>query len=301
MKNRRNLIVIAIAVLLVFIAFIIKSVIAPASKEPQGEEKTTVASSVDETSEYSTSHIQKETETPAVNPYDVVWGEIPEYSAKEVLLGYEDAVADGESKTVKWANDYAKAEMKYTYDSGFNAEINYSSKSGIVNGIKLRIGIENNWHIDQTSFREADINGDGSVELIIGYYEYFVYGSGKKKSIYVYDFKLGKELKVFDSANQFTAQQEQAILEVYKQWFSSGFYDLIELNGLSFVKLEYGAFNTFPVVYGEKSAVVVRFNNSRFTDISRQYTYNSAMQVLLVYKDGEFVVEKVWYDPAQLV
>ncbi|MBQ4283708.1 MAG: hypothetical protein IJB96_07270 [Lachnospira sp.] len=302
-QQKRNALIVLVFLILAGIALVISVVHNMSQPKIGKEEPVTELQTESDAPDVS----QKETQAGVKyrSEYDIPWGDaIPNFvmvSENVFNEGYTSKSDD--EKNVNWKNSYAKASLK-VIEAGMgepNCEISYTSELGSISGLKLCMVLEYGFHASHTYFKEIDMNNDGYKELVIEYMNYHERELGSGDGLYVYDFREGKELKYFngntDGYCTFTENQRKAILDSYKKWFNDGFIDLPKVNGGTFNDLRLGCFHPMVCDYNNQVAVVVWFGSVKFSGFTHTSWYEKYPCAILIYTDGEYVVDKVWYDP----
>lgn len=235
------------------------------------------SSSVKETMSQET---EKEIETK------VVLGDVKELAQKEKVFSV-DASEETENY-VRWKNSAASAQLDVIggWDNEVNCSIKYESAAGSISEIKLYVQLNRKLN---TEFYEADINCDGSNELVI-VYTVATGTAATERGIYVYDFKNDREIKpVGEDGVSFTAAQESDIFEYYKKWYDMGITEFSNIKDGAEGRLPKELFKPYLVDYNGQPAIKAEF--MRDAPEGRK----GISIAVICYENGEFVVKEVWF------
>ncbi len=224
-----------------------------------------------------------ETETKA----KLVLGDARKLTAKKRVFNVSDS--EETDNYVKWKNSTASAQLDMTggWDDKINCEIKYESAKGSISGIKLFVQPDKKLN---TEFFEADINCDGSDDLII-VYTVSTGTASTQRYIYAYDFKNSKEIKpVGDDGGSFTAVQEKVLLQYYKEWYDSGITEFPNIKDGAEGKLPQELFMPSLVEYNGQTAIKIEFLQDG------PYDNQGISTAIICYEKGEFVVEELWFE-----
>jgi len=226
---------------------------------------------------------ETETETKA----KLVLGDVRKLAVRQRVFNVGDA--EETDDYVKWKNSSASAQLDIIggLDDAINCKVKYESTQGSINEIKLCV--QPNQKLN-TSFYEADINCDGSDDLII-VYTVSTGTASTQRYIYAYDFKNNKEIKpVGDDGGSFTAVQEKELLRYYKKWYDSGITEFPNIKTGAEGKLPKELFMPSLVEYNDQTAIKIEFLCDGPFD-------NRGMSTAIIcYEKGEFVVKELWFE-----
>lgn len=189
---------------------------------------------------------------------------------------------------VKWKNSAASAQLDVIggWDNEVNCSIKYESAAGSISEIKLYVQLNRKLN---TEFYEADINCDGSNELVI-VYTVATGTAATERGIYVYDFKNGREIKpVGEDGVSFTAAQESDIFQYYKKWYDMGITEFSNIKDGAEGRLPKELFKPYLVDYYGQPAIKAEFMSDGPED------RKGISIAVICYENGEFVVKEVWF------
>lgn len=231
--------------------------------------------------ETATQETEKETQVK------VVLGDVRELARKERVFSVD--ASEETDNYVKWKNSEANAQLDVIggWDDEINCSIKYQSTTGSISEIKLYVQL--NRKLD-TEFYEADINCDGSDELII-IYTAATGPASTERDIYVYDFKNGREIKpVGEDGGSFTATQEKDIFKYYKKWYDMGITEFSNIKDGAEGRMPKELFMPALVDYNGETAFKIEFMRDGPGD---RKGFSTA---IIMYENGEFVVKELWFE-----
>ncbi len=226
-------------------------------------------------------------ETETETKTKLVLGNVRELTARQYVFHVSDS--EETDDYVKWKNSAASAQLDMIggWDDEINCEIKYESAQGSISGIKLFV--QPNKKLN-TEFLEADINCDGSDDLII-VYTVMTGTASTQQYIYAYDFKNSKEIKpVGDDGGSFTAVQEKDLLQYYKEWYDSGITEFPNIKDGAEGKLPQELFMPSLVEYNGQTAIKIKFLQDG------PYDNQGISTAIICYEKGEFVVKELWFE-----
>lgn len=252
------------------------------------DEETTNETQVQKETEYPTESVADETRGGWVS---FTYGDVQKYETINSVFMSDDVQTVYEDRLLTQKNSYATAEVKRIvadndYSSRYNHSFTYSSEAGTVKDIKISHDTGNDLTLG-ANFYEADMNGDGYKELVVTFIS--AAGTGYSEGMYIYDFKNKKGTEVYG----LTAKQEADVLKVFEQWYVKGFTEIMDINHGLINELNCSSFHPKAVMYNGKMALYVRFAPP-FP--CKWAGYGTGYSAMLVYKDGEYVVDKVWVE-----
>lgn len=242
----------------------------------------------DNTGEESSSTTQETTsqESEKETEKKVVLGDVRELAQKERVFSVD--ASEETDNYVKWKNSAASAQLDVIggWDDEVNCSIKYESTTGSISEIKLYVQLNRKLN---TEFYEADINCDGSNELVI-VYTVATGTASTERGIYVYDFKNGREIKpVGEDGVSFTAAQERDIFQHYKKWYDMGITEFSNIKDGAEGRLPKELFKPYLVDYNGQTAIKVEFMRDGPED------RKGVSIAVICYENGEFVVKEVWF------
>ncbi len=252
--------------------------------EPTGEaEESTVETHTQKETEHQFVTVAEETVGSWVS---FTYGEVSKYEPVSGVFTTDDVESVYEDRLLKKKNSYATAEVKCINDDTIehNHSVFYSSAAGSVSNIKISHDTGNNL-IPSAAFSEADMNGDGYKDLIVKFIS--AAGTGYSEGMYIYDFKNKKGTEIYG----LTKKQKDAVLKEFQKWYVNGFTEIMEINHGLVNELNCSSFHPEAVMYNGKMALYVTFAPPfpcSWAD------YGTGYSAMLVYKDGEYVVDNVW-------